>query len=121
MFLLTHIISYVFGHVFHHVFSHIISSSMFLCHVFLYHLNHHQGYDLWCGTGFEFLTPGASGERSIQVMLEESQRRKEEEAKGLYLGLTWMSCWKLGSMVNGSMGYFTYKWGMNWGYNLPIV
>jgi len=40
-------------------------------------------YDLWCGTGFEFLTPGASGERSIQVMLEESQRRKEEEAKGL--------------------------------------
>ena len=109
MFLLTHIIFSMF-------------LAMFLCHVFLYHLNHHQGYDLWCGTGFEFLTPGASGERSIQVMLEESQRRKEEEAKGLYLGLTEKGLLEVdGSMVNGSMGYFTYKWGMNWGYNLPIV
>ena len=28
----------------------------------------------------------------------------------------------IGSMVIGSMGYFTdpYKWGMNWGYN-PLV
>ena len=28
----------------------------------------------------------------------------------------------IGSMVNGSMSYFTdpYKWGMNWGYN-PLI
>jgi len=38
-------------------------------------------YDLWCGSGFEFLTPGA--ERSIQAVLTEAKRRKEEEAKGL--------------------------------------
>ena len=33
-----------------------------------------------------------------------------------------MSRWKLGSMVNGSMGYFTdpYKWGIPWGYN-PLI
>lgn len=40
-------------------------------------------YDLWCGSGFEFLTPGAAGERSIQAALAEAKRRKEEEAKGL--------------------------------------
>ena len=35
---------------------------------------------------------------------------------------TWMSRWKLGSMVNGSMGYDspTYKWGIPWGYN-PLI
>ena len=47
-----------------------------------------SGYDLWCGSGFEFLTPGDAGERSIQQVLQESKRRKEEEAKGLQLDWT---------------------------------
>ena len=38
---------------------------------------------------------------------------------GLHLGCSR----KLGSLVNGSMGYFTYtyKWGMSWDYNNPLI
>lgn len=43
------------------------------------------GYDLWDADGFEFVTPGADGEPSIQAVLAESKRRKQEEAKGLCL------------------------------------
>ena len=71
--------------VFHPCFS-IFHIFIMFCTMFFFTTWTDRGYDLWCGTGFEFLTPGSSGERSIQAMLEESQRRKEEEAKGLYLG-----------------------------------
>lgn len=40
------------------------------------------GYELYRAEGFEFLKPG-DGERSIQEILAEAKRQKEEEAKQL--------------------------------------
>ena len=41
---------------------------------------------------------------------------------GLSPGLTWMSCWKLGSLVNGSMGYNPKEYPMKISsWNNPVI
>ena len=71
---------------------------------------------------FQHITPGGAPRKDSAVGVVGPGERNAEMTSfrmrgGFMKGLFYFGCWRLGSKVNGSMGYFTY---LEIGYSLGV-